>query len=189
MEGKVAMITGGCGGIGRALAERFLQEGAKSVSIIDINDERANDVVKELTQSHGTDRVSYIHCDVTSETEFRAAFDETKRKYGAINVLCNNAGILNEIEWEKTLDINLVVALPFKLYVHLIRMYRVFSSIAMVFSPEILSHYSHGQNTKGAAIVARLVGIVYPGNYNIFGVCKRTLVPLTLSKMKFVKET
>ncbi|XP_070566886.1 uncharacterized protein [Ptychodera flava] len=121
MDGKVAMITGGCGGIGRALAERFLQEGAKGVSILDINDERGNDVVKELTQSYGTDRVSYIHCDVSSETEFRAAFEETKRKYGAINLLCNNAGILNEIELEKTLDINLVVTLPFKLYVHLLR--------------------------------------------------------------------
>jgi NAD(P)-dependent dehydrogenase (short-subunit alcohol dehydrogenase family) len=87
LDGKVAVITGGCSGIGLATVRRFVEEGA-SVVIGDIDDARGSEIVAEL--GHGT---TYCHVDVTSPADVDALFRTAKDAYGSVDIAFNNAGI------------------------------------------------------------------------------------------------
>ncbi len=89
IEGKVAVVTGGCSGIGLATVERFVEEGAKVV-IGDIDDERGKVLVDELG---GDEVVTYVHVDVTSKDEVDALFGTAKDVYGSVDIAFNTAGI------------------------------------------------------------------------------------------------
>ncbi len=86
LHGKVAVITGGCSGIGLATVELFVAEGAR-VLIADIQDERG----AALAERFG-DRASYRHCDVTLEADIAALMQAAHDQYGALDILFNNAG-------------------------------------------------------------------------------------------------
>lgn len=87
LEGKVAIITGGANGIGRAIAETFVAEGAL-VLIADIDDTAANEVVATLG-----DAAAFAHCDVSDADAVTAAVDAAVERFGALHVMVNNAGI------------------------------------------------------------------------------------------------
>ena len=89
LQDRVAVITGGCSGIGLATAKRFAEEGAKLV-IGDVNDEAGAGVVEELG---GADVATYVHVDVTSKDEVDALFRTAKDTYGSLDIAFNNAGI------------------------------------------------------------------------------------------------
>jgi NAD(P)-dependent dehydrogenase (short-subunit alcohol dehydrogenase family) len=89
IDGKVAVVTGGCSGIGLATVHRFVEEGARVV-IGDIDDERGHALVGQLG---GEDVVSYVHVDVTSKDEVDAMFALAKERYGSVDIAFNNAGI------------------------------------------------------------------------------------------------
>ena len=93
MEGKVAIITGGGGGIGKSTAERFAEEGAR-VAVLEINQE-LGEAAAESARSHaansGGDAIA-IHCDVTDQASVEAAVAETIARFGRLDVLHNNAG-------------------------------------------------------------------------------------------------
>ncbi|KAG8504052.1 hypothetical protein CXB51_002349 [Gossypium anomalum] len=114
LEGKVALITGGASGIGESTARLFLKHGAK-VLIADVQDELGQSLCKEL----GTpDIVTYIHCDVTCETDVQNAVDLAVSRYGKLDIMFNNAGIVGGDElraiasdgdsFKKVLDVNVV---------------------------------------------------------------------------------
>ena len=89
IQDRVAVITGGCSGIGLATAKRFAEEGAKLV-IGDVNDARGEALAQEL----GGERVAvYVHVDVTSKDEVDALFRTAKDTYGSVDIAFNNAGI------------------------------------------------------------------------------------------------
>jgi len=89
IEGKVAVVTGGCSGIGLSTVRRFADEGAKVV-IGDIDEQRGSEVVAEL----GGDRAAtYVHVDVTSKDQVDALFQTAKDAYGSVDIAFNNAGI------------------------------------------------------------------------------------------------
>jgi NAD(P)-dependent dehydrogenase (short-subunit alcohol dehydrogenase family) len=93
MEGKVAVITGGGGGIGRATAERFAEEGAR-VAVLEINKdlaEAAAESARGRASNSGGDAIA-IHCDITDKQSVGEAVAETLNRFGLINVLHNNAG-------------------------------------------------------------------------------------------------
>jgi NAD(P)-dependent dehydrogenase (short-subunit alcohol dehydrogenase family) len=89
LQGKVAVVTGGCSGIGLATVRRFVEEGAKVV-IGDIDDERGHVLVGQLG---GTDLVTYVGVDVTSKEQVDALFATAKETYGSVDIAFNNAGI------------------------------------------------------------------------------------------------
>src|SRR3954463_1857781 len=89
LDGKVAVITGGCSGIGLATVQRFVEEGARLV-IGDIDDQRGGDVVAELG---GSDHATYVHVDVTDKEQVDALFATAKDTYGSVDIAFNNAGI------------------------------------------------------------------------------------------------
>ena len=86
LEGKVAVVTGGCSGIGLATVRRFLEEGAQVV-IGDVDDARGEELGAELA---GT---TYVHVDVTVKDQVDALFRTAKDTYGSVDVAFNNAGI------------------------------------------------------------------------------------------------
>lgn len=93
LAGKVAFITGGGGGIGRATAERFAQEGAKVV-VADIDDaagKGAADSARAMAVNSGGD-AHFVHCDVTDRSSVEAAVSETIARFGKLDILHNNAG-------------------------------------------------------------------------------------------------
>ena len=93
LEGKVAFITGGGGGIGRATAERFAQEGAKVV-VAEINaelGEAAAQSARDMAANSGGDAY-FIKCDVTESSDVQAAITETVTRFGKLDILHNNAG-------------------------------------------------------------------------------------------------
>lgn len=85
LAGKVAVITGGSGGIGRAMARAFLAEGARAVMLADL-DEAA---VRAAARDIGCDGMA---CDVTDETQIQALVKRTVDAYGQIDLFCSNAG-------------------------------------------------------------------------------------------------
>jgi NAD(P)-dependent dehydrogenase (short-subunit alcohol dehydrogenase family) len=89
IDGKVAVVTGGCSGIGLATVTRFVEEGARVV-IGDIDDERGRTLVGELG---GAEVATYAHVDVTSKEEVDALFALAKTTYGSVDIAFNNAGI------------------------------------------------------------------------------------------------
>ncbi|KAG7232251.1 hypothetical protein INR49_009535 [Caranx melampygus] len=107
LNGKVAVVTGAAMGIGRGLTEVLLQNGAK-VALLDMNEAAAESLMETLNKEYGQGRALFLKCDVESEEQMKAAFQKTTEAFGGMDVLCNNAGILNEGAWEKTVAINLV---------------------------------------------------------------------------------
>lgn len=92
LSGRVALITGSGGGIGKAIARKFAQEGA-CVVINDINQERIDATVKEFQQNFGKDTVASVTLDVTNTDSIKAALDDTALEFGGVDILVNNAGI------------------------------------------------------------------------------------------------
>src|SRR6266849_8648460 len=86
LKGKVALITGGASGIGEATVRLFVEEGA-SVVLADIQDDRGQRLAKEIGA-----HASYLHADVSRETDVKAMVDETVRRFGRLDCLFNNAG-------------------------------------------------------------------------------------------------
>lgn len=89
IEGRTAVVTGGCSGIGLATVRRFVEEGARVV-IGDIDDASGEALVAELG---GSDVATYVHVDVTSKEEVDALFRTAMDTYGSVDIAFNNAGI------------------------------------------------------------------------------------------------
>lgn len=112
LKNKVAIITGGASGIGKATALLFAKEGCKVV-IADIDSKSGKKVEKTIKNNGG--EAFFIKTDVTNSSEVKRLMDRTVEKYGKLDILFNNAGIyfkknfeeLSEDDWDKTLDINL----------------------------------------------------------------------------------
>jgi len=92
LDGKVAVITGGGNGIGRATALRFLAEGA-AVVIADINEANGHDTVAQATRAGLADRVRFVRADVTREADVAAAIDAAPTAFGRLDCVFNNAGV------------------------------------------------------------------------------------------------
>ncbi len=111
LEGKVALISGGAKGQGAAEARLFVREGA-SVVFGDIQDDDGKKVESEIRAAGG--EATYVHLNVTREADWRAAVATTVERYGKLDVLVNNAGILmrskieetSEEDWDRIMAVN-----------------------------------------------------------------------------------
>jgi len=112
LAGRVALVTGGAGGIGAATAERYLSEGA-CVVLADINEENLKAAQNSLIERYGTDMVRSVTMDVTREDNVTRAFSEIAVEFGGIDILVSNAGIASSAPvedtslalWNKNMDI------------------------------------------------------------------------------------
>jgi len=112
LPNKVAVITGGAQGIGRAIALGMGREGAKVV-VADLQGEKAKTVAEEV-QTLGTDAIA-VEVNVASEPSVKKLADQTFERFGRVDILINDAGVYlkspvvskSEEEWDRTLDVNL----------------------------------------------------------------------------------
>ena len=114
LNDKVALITGAASGIGRETAILFAREGAQ-VAAIDVNDAEGEQTVQMILDEGGT--ALYVHADVSNASECEAMVSQAESAYGKLDILFNNAGIMDsrdddavntsEEVWDLTMQINL----------------------------------------------------------------------------------
>ncbi len=112
LAGQVALVTGGAGGIGRAIATKMLAEGA-CVVLADIDDEALSRVGPELSAGFGQDQLRTISLDVTREDSVIEGFRQAAIDYGGVDIVVSNAGIASSepVEtttlamWDRNMDI------------------------------------------------------------------------------------
>ncbi|XP_028768175.1 secoisolariciresinol dehydrogenase-like [Neltuma alba] len=112
LQGKVALITGGAGGIGACMARLFTRHGAK-VIVADIRDELGQAVCNDI----GLESASYVHCDVTKESDVETAVKTAISKDQKLDIMVNNAASIDEAkpsiadnevsEFDRVLSVNL----------------------------------------------------------------------------------
>jgi NAD(P)-dependent dehydrogenase (short-subunit alcohol dehydrogenase family) len=111
LQGKVALITGGASGIGRATATLFAREGA-AVVVVDRNETGGQTVVEAIALEGG--RALFERADVTKAADCQHVVERTARALGGLHILVNNAGIirratvleLSEAEWDQVMSVN-----------------------------------------------------------------------------------
>jgi rhamnulose-1-phosphate aldolase/alcohol dehydrogenase len=101
LAGRIALVTGGAGGIGSATAERLLKDGA-CVMLADIDGQAAQDVAVGLAKVHGADVVRSVRMNVTDEAEVIAAYETAALEFGGVDILVSNAGIASSAPIEET---------------------------------------------------------------------------------------
>ncbi len=112
LEDRVAIVTGGSQGIGRAISLKLSAEGAR-VSIADVNEEAGNKTAREIREAGG--EAIFVKVDVTSPEDTDRMVKETVDSLGALHILVNNAGItrdrlllrMTDEDWQRVLDVNL----------------------------------------------------------------------------------
>lgn len=92
LENKVALVTGGASGMGRAGVLRFLEEGAKVV-IADLNEENGRAFLKELDSSGRGELARFVHADVSSERDTQEMVQCAVENFGGLDIMWNNAGL------------------------------------------------------------------------------------------------
>ena len=104
MDKKVVVITGGSRGIGASITKKFAKEGYNIVINYKNNDERANNLKKELEEEYNA-KIMVVKADISNEKDVKRLIDETVNAFGTINCLVNNAGIaIDKPFLEKTKD-------------------------------------------------------------------------------------
>src|SRR5919201_4536968 len=112
LKDKVAIVTGSGSGIGQAIAEHFANEGANVVGV-EVNPQRGQAAVDAIVQKGGT--ATFIQADVSNANDVKNAMDRAVQKYGALDILCNNAAVqlvgqdalaheLSDAIWDLTLN-------------------------------------------------------------------------------------
>jgi 3-oxoacyl-[acyl-carrier protein] reductase len=99
LNGKVAVVTGGAQGIGRAVVERFAEAGASGIVIADIQDRKAADCAKEVMSAHGSSIIS-IPTDVSEFEQVTSMVQATLDHFGRIDILVNNASLCPVVAWD-----------------------------------------------------------------------------------------
>ena len=113
LSGRVALVTGAAGGIGRAIARRFAAEGCH-VAVTDRDEPGARALADELGSAHGPGRAFATRLDVADEADVRRAFDQTILAWGGIDIVVSNAGFAHAApvdrmalaDWEKSFAVN-----------------------------------------------------------------------------------
>ncbi len=111
LTGKIAIVTGGGSGIGRAIATRFAQQGAH-VHILDFDETAARGVVEEIIRGSG--QASFFTCDVSDQQQVKKIVQEIFEKQKTVDILVNNAGIAhvgnaettNEADFTRLFNVN-----------------------------------------------------------------------------------
>ena len=179
LKDKVAFITGAGSGVGRATAKIFAKEGANIV-VVDIDDQAGRKTV-EIIRRQGGDAI-FVRCDVAVEADVKSAIETGASAFGKLNVLYNNAGVLNraqdlevtrtdETTWDQVMAINLKGAVWVCKYgiPELIR--QGGGSIVNIGSGTALMGFTTAQDaytaSKGALIsLTRSMAVVYAKDHN-----------------------
>jgi 3-oxoacyl-[acyl-carrier protein] reductase len=112
LKDRVAVITGGARGIGKAIASAFVREGGK-VCLADVDQETLETTKKEIRK--GREEILALACDITKSADVKAAMNQVQKTWGRVDILVNNAGIIRrgtietvtEEDWDRVIEVNL----------------------------------------------------------------------------------
>ncbi|XP_043677570.1 uncharacterized protein LOC122633601 [Vespula pensylvanica] len=104
---KNILITGGASGLGYAFVNRFLKHGANKITILDIDGETGKRISLGIDKSYGENKVYFVQSDVAKQEQLIEAFEEASILMGGIDIVINNAGILDERRWEREIAVNI----------------------------------------------------------------------------------
>ncbi|XP_017764124.1 PREDICTED: 15-hydroxyprostaglandin dehydrogenase [NAD(+)]-like [Eufriesea mexicana] len=107
VSGKNVLITGGAAGLGHAFMNHFLKHGANKITILDVDAGTGKRVELSVEKSCGEKKVHFIHVDVSNYEDMTAAFKEASNLMNDIDIVVNNAGILDERRWEREIAVNI----------------------------------------------------------------------------------
>ncbi|XP_066583830.1 uncharacterized protein [Prorops nasuta] len=108
IKDKLALVTGGAGGLGFKYVEELLKNGAKKVAILDLPKSNGKAMEEKLQKKFGEGSAIFVPVDVTNVDRLKESFKEVYDAFGGLDIVINNAGILNEKNWELTININFV---------------------------------------------------------------------------------
>jgi NAD(P)-dependent dehydrogenase (short-subunit alcohol dehydrogenase family) len=115
LAGKVAVVTGGASGIGRALCQRFAAAGAKAVVVADLAADGAAQTARSITAAPSTTKALAVPGDVSKEADVAALVEQATAAFGPIDLFCSNAGIATgggveapDEAWERTWQVNVM---------------------------------------------------------------------------------
>ena len=163
-DGRVAVVTGGASGLGKAMAQRFAREGMKIV-LADVQQDALDRAVAEFTAG-GFEAIG-VRCDVSKPEDVDALRDAALKRFGAVHVLCNNAGVApGGLAWESTVhDWEWCLG---------VNVYGVINGLRS-FVPVMLA-----QNDEGHIVnTASVAGLISPAGMGIYCVSKHAVVTLT----------
>ncbi|KAL6444261.1 hypothetical protein ACFW04_001874 [Cataglyphis niger] len=171
IQEKTVLITGGANGIGYCTARELLRSGAKAVAIVDLPDSNGEIATAELKKEFGSDHVIFLVGDVTKIDELTACFDKAIESFGTLDIVINNAGIMNDAEWEPMVDVN------YKGIVH-----------GTILG---LNHMGKHKGGKGGTIVnmSAIVGLQSNPIAPIYAGTQFAIVGFTLSLQAFYEKT
>ncbi|MBW8034469.1 MAG: 3-oxoacyl-ACP reductase FabG [Planctomycetes bacterium] len=114
LKDKVALVTGGSGGIGKAICRALAAEGAKVAVNYNTNGEKAEDVVKQIKNKYGTDAIA-VGANVAKESDVIDMFAKIEEKFSRVDILVNNAAVcpvgpvrdMALDTWQQAMDVNL----------------------------------------------------------------------------------
>ncbi|PIK40679.1 15-hydroxyprostaglandin dehydrogenase [Apostichopus japonicus] len=110
IENKVALVTGGADGIGKAVSQRLLEKGAKFVAILDINEDLGKETVNKFSEKFGSSKVRFIHCNVADDKKLKECFQEAFDVFGTLDIVVNNAGVATA-NHRRAIEINLIAVI------------------------------------------------------------------------------
>ncbi|CAK1547380.1 unnamed protein product [Leptosia nina] len=116
IKDTVVVVTGGANGIGLDISEKFLQKKCRTVIILDLNDDQGKKAVKSLNSQYGNNKAVFFQCDISKDID--VIWDKIVNCYNKVDILINNAGVVNENEPREAINVNLtaVIELSFKFW-------------------------------------------------------------------------
>ncbi|XP_046435122.1 15-hydroxyprostaglandin dehydrogenase [NAD(+)]-like [Neodiprion fabricii] len=160
---KVVLITGGANGIGFAYATEFLRNGAAHVAILDLANSNGDEAVKKLEKEFGKGKAIFIVCDVAKAQDLEDGFAKTVKEFGGLDIVINNAGIMDDSRWELEINVN----------------------ITAVVRGTLLGFEYMGKNKggKGGTIVnvSSILGIIPIWTFPVYSSTKHAVIGLTRS--------
>ncbi len=162
-ENKVVLVTGAARGIGKATALLFAKEGAKLIVNYSKSEKEANELVQEIKKI-GSDAIA-IKCDVSEEEQVKKMFETAIKKFGKIDVLVNNAGIVFDLpieektiaQWKRTMDVNLLGTFLCSKHAMLIMKKQNSGAIVNVSSNNALNSFGAGEEMDYNATKAGII--------------------------------
>ncbi|XP_076285918.1 15-hydroxyprostaglandin dehydrogenase [NAD(+)]-like [Lasioglossum baleicum] len=101
------LVTGAARGIGLTYVQHMLKNGAKIVSILDLPTSAGTTTVANLEKEFGKGKALFFPCDVTNVKQFEETFKKAANAMGGIDIVINNAGVVNDKNWKLTVDVNM----------------------------------------------------------------------------------
>ncbi|XP_076752915.1 15-hydroxyprostaglandin dehydrogenase [NAD(+)] [Xylocopa sonorina] len=106
IKDKRAIVTGAASGLGFNISRELLRNGASMIAMIDIRESDGKQAMDMLNAEFGRNRAIFFYCDVTNNCEFDDTFKKAVNTLGGLEILVNNAGVINETDFAKAIDVN-----------------------------------------------------------------------------------